>query len=81
MQSVTTPLSSMSAVTIKSSLASRSENWVLLMFSSSLMVVFMAPVTPELHCEPKPMRVTRRTDISFQERGTGSVFGLLEVSD
>lgn len=67
------PLSIINAVTMKSSLASKRENCVLLMFSSFLIVLFIAPVTPELHCEPKPMQVTKTTDMSFQLKGTGMV--------
>jgi hypothetical protein len=82
----------MSRVTMKSSLASRRENWVLEMcicyFRISIvyldrfdrhcreytffMVLFMAPVTPELHDEPKLMHEMRKTAINLAISGGGS---------
>lgn len=66
---------------MKSSLASSSENCVLLIFISFFMVVFMADVMPELHCEPKPMAVTSTTDASFHFKGTGCRCVLLLSSE
>jgi hypothetical protein len=70
MRSVTTPLSNIKAVVMKSSLASNRENWVLLMSSSFLRVDFKAPVMPELHWEPNPIAVTRTIESSFHRNGT-----------
>jgi hypothetical protein len=36
-------------------------------------VLFIAPVTPELQCDPKPTAVTRRIDSSFMCSGTSDV--------
>lgn len=66
--SVTEPLKRISAVTIKSSLASKSANWVLLMCNSFLSVDFIAPVMPELQREPKPMAETNRIATIFRLR-------------
>lgn len=55
---------------MKSSLASSRENWVLLIPSSFLMVLFMAPEMPELHWDPKPIAVTKAMDANFQVQGT-----------
>lgn len=36
-------------------------------------VLFMAPVTPLLQCEPKPMAVIRQTATNFMVHGTSEV--------
>ena len=73
--SVTSPLTIISAVTIKFSLASSSANCVLLIFICFLIVLFMAPVMPLLQFEPKPMAETINIDASFHFSGTGMTWG------
>jgi hypothetical protein len=36
-------------------------------------VLFIAPVTPELQCDPNPTAVTKRIDSSFMRSGTSDV--------
>ena len=78
--SVTKPLKRISAVTMKSSLASNSANCVLLMCSSFLSVDFIAPVIPELHREPNPIAETNRIATIFHFRLASGFWGLSSES-
>lgn len=80
MRSVTSPLTSINAVTIKSSLASSRANCLLLTFICFFIVLFIAPVMPELHFEPKPIAVTNRIAMIFQRRGAGLSVLVSELS-
>lgn len=67
--SVKIPLERINSVTMKSSLASSSENCLLLISNSFLRVDFRAPVMPELHDEPKLMQEISKTAMNFQYSG------------
>jgi hypothetical protein len=43
-------------------------------------VLFIAPVTPELQCDPNPTAVTSNIEISFMRRGTRGVWFVLVAS-
>ena len=58
---------------MKSSLASKSENCTLIMCICFFIVLFLAPVTPELQCEPKLMQEISSTANNFAASGGDSL--------
>lgn len=65
---------------MKSSLASRRENCVLLMWSSFFRVDFIAPVIPALQLDPKPISEISTTEASFHDNGGGRLSSVLVFS-